>query len=227
MARRPPDDQAPDPAEVLRIAQRAGGRLDEAQADKLARYLGLLMRWNRKLNLVGPSHWREVLETLVPDSFHLPGFLDELGLPAGPLCLDFGAGAGLPGIPLRILRDAGEHHLVEPREKRAVFLQRITAELGLQRTFVHRTRVQGLDPALASADAVMAKAFLPWPQYAALAREWVRPGGAVIVLASHPAPDAQKLAAQAPGLALVRESSYRARGERRYFWGLTPASASS
>lgn len=227
MARTPLDNQGPEALEVQSVALEAGGRLTLEQAEKMAHYLGLLMHWNKALNLVGPSDWREVLKTLAADSFHLPGFLEELGLPAEPVCLDFGAGAGLPGVPLRILWSRGEHHLVEPREKRAIFLQRVAAELRLQRTFVHQLRVQDLPPRLADADAVMAKAFMPWPQYVELARGWVRPGGAVIVFAARPAPDEAELASLAPGVRLVRELCYECCGKKRYFWGMIPAKASS
>jgi 16S rRNA (guanine527-N7)-methyltransferase len=130
-------------------------------------------------------------------------------------------------VPLRIVWSRGEHHLVEPREKRAIFLQRVAAELSLKGVFVHQLRVQDLPPELADADVVMAKAFMPWPRYVALARGWVRPGGVVIVFSSHPAPDEAELASLAPGVRLAREFSYKCCGKKRYFWGMLPASASS
>ncbi len=227
MARTPPDNQGPAPSELRREAVAAGARLDDGQADRLARWLALLMRWNKALNLVGPSNWREVVRALLPDSFRLPAFLDALSLPAAPRCLDFGAGAGVPGVPLRILWPRGELHLVEPRQKRAIFLQRSVAEAGLARTFIHQLRVQDLPDDLAGADVIIAKAFMPWPEYAALAREWIGPRGVVVVLASHAAPGPEKLAGKAPGMALVREESWGEAGRPRYCFALTPARASS
>ncbi|HEX5691891.1 MAG TPA: 16S rRNA (guanine(527)-N(7))-methyltransferase RsmG, partial [Roseiflexaceae bacterium] len=46
--------------------------------------------------------------------------------------IDVGAGAGFPGLPLKILRPALHLTLVESIEKKAAFLRHIAAELGLQ-----------------------------------------------------------------------------------------------
>ncbi len=54
----------------------------------------------------------------------------------GSRVVDVGSGAGLPGIPLAILRPDLEIVLVEPRHRRAGFLERTVMQLGLKRTRV-------------------------------------------------------------------------------------------
>ena len=70
------------------------------QAVPLAAYLDMLVRWNRRTNLVGARTWQEAA-LLALDSLPLARLLDRLPLPAAPCVWDLGAGAGLPGIPLR------------------------------------------------------------------------------------------------------------------------------
>lgn len=92
-------DTFPTREAVLAAAHRLGRDVDPAQAELLAAYLDQLMKWNRKMNLVGPSDWRTVFDRLVVDSLFLADFLAGLRLPERPLCLDFGAGPGCPASP--------------------------------------------------------------------------------------------------------------------------------
>jgi 16S rRNA (guanine527-N7)-methyltransferase len=215
------DAGAITPAEV---AELAGRPLTEAQARGLADYIGLLLRWNAVMNLVGPSDPRTVLTTLVADSFHLADLLGELDLPDSPRTLDLGAGAGLPGIPLRLFWTAGEYWLVEARQKRAAFLQNASARLGLPRTRVFGGRVEHLPARLLPADLVLGRAFMPWRDYLGLAATLVGEGGTVLVMANEPPPN--EPGPLPGGMALTASRSYALAGGDRYFWVFTPASSS-
>ena len=74
------------------------------------------------MNLVGARDWQTALLNLLADSFYLDQFMNGLDLPANPEIWDLGSGAGLPGIPLRIIRQDGIYRMVEAREKRALFI---------------------------------------------------------------------------------------------------------
>ena len=206
--------------DVLSEAGSLGLGPTEAQAGKLAAYLDLLEKWNRSTNLVGPRTWREMFSTLVLDSFHLAGFLETLPLPEAPLCLDLGAGAGLPGIPLRALWQRGTYHLVEVREKRAAFLRVCLGTLKLPGTLVFAGRAQDAAQKLGPADLVLSRAFLPWPELLPLARPMLAPGGKLVVLANEPPPGLPG------GWRLTAQLDYEAAGKPRYFWGLEPESIS-
>lgn len=224
------------PAEVLAEAARAGFALDDVQAGALAQYLTLLLKWSRAMNLVGRAQWPEVFRDLAADSLHLAAFLRALPLPAEPLSLDLGAGAGLPGIPLRCVWDAGTYVLVELREKRAIFLRQAVGETRLARVRVFHGRAEDAGAELARlglpgrADLVVSRAFMPWPKLLPLAAGLLAPGGRLVVLASEPPPgDVGAVIGAGEGGAFALEAAreYASGGagaKRRYFWSLTPAS---
>ena len=104
---------APDAAETAARSAALGRNLSAEEARLLAVYLDMLVRWNRRMNLVGPASGLEILETLIQDSWFLADLLTELAPQPGEI-LDLGAGAGLPGIPLRVFWKSGRYFLVEP-----------------------------------------------------------------------------------------------------------------
>jgi len=228
---------APAPGEVASEARRAGFKLAPEQAEALSRYLTLLLKWNRAMNLVGRAGWPDVFRDLAADSLHLAAFLPRLSLPRGPLTLDLGAGAGLPGIPLRVLWDKGDYVLVELREKRAVFLTQAVGALKLPRTHVLRGRAEEALDALASlpglgladaagqgerrADLVLSRAFMPWPKLLPLAAQLLGPGGTLVILANEVPPEPAALATA--GFALAQSQSYPSGARPRYFWALVKA----
>ena len=126
-----------------------------------------------------------MLSGLVADSWHLADFLagPEVGAvlppPGAPLCLlDFGAGAGLPGIPLRAFYPGGEYVLLESRVKRAIFLGEAVDRLKLPATFVAEGRVEVTVPPIVAArpgvfTLCLGRAFAPWPQFLELCRTLV------------------------------------------------------
>jgi len=223
---------APDAAAVTAAAAGLDRRLDPEQARGLALYLSELAAWNRRMNLVGHADWREVLADLVADSWRLADFLAGLAWPEGegrPRCVDVGAGAGLPGIPLRLFWTAGEYVLLEPRQKRAAFLNRALSLLRPPRTRAVCGRLEQAG-SLFPADLFLSRAFRPWPEVLDLARPRLAPGGRCVILAGEPPPagDDPRLA----GWTLEARVSYSVLSgaadagpsAERWFWSLTPAS---
>jgi 16S rRNA (guanine527-N7)-methyltransferase len=185
---------AVDPRELAAEAAALGCILDDATLRDLGVYLELLMRWNRAMNLTGARTWQEALRTLVVDSLRLAPFLEQLPLPASPLCWDPGAGAGLPGIPLRLLWRRGEYWMIEAREKRALFLSTVLARLDMPGTHVHRGRLEqfmaGHPAGQAPPDLVLSRAFMPWRKLLALVGDRLGADGAVVFLFNEPPPEA-------------------------------------
>ncbi|MFO7609248.1 MAG: RsmG family class I SAM-dependent methyltransferase [Candidatus Krumholzibacteriia bacterium] len=102
----------------------------------LAAYRAEVLRWNRRINLISRQQPAGRLDALIDQCDR--AFAALLGaypeLCRGPqLYCDLGAGAGLPGFVWheRLIRQAAgtESWLVEPRDKRAWFLERV-ARLG-------------------------------------------------------------------------------------------------
>jgi 16S rRNA (guanine527-N7)-methyltransferase len=227
-------ETALDQTAVIRAAAALGRELSARQAAVLTGYLELLCRWRRKINLVGPTDWPTILAMLVADSWHLADFLTgptvgaALPGPGTPLCLlDFGAGAGLPGIPLRAFYPGGEYVLLEARAKRAIFLGEAVDRLGLPGTFVAEGRVEvTVPPILAARPGVFAvclgRAFAPWPRFLDICRGLV-PGPMAVVTMTGEAPDP---AAVPPAFVLAGQAGYPAPGRPRYLSLFTPRAAS-
>jgi 16S rRNA (guanine527-N7)-methyltransferase len=95
--------------------------------------------------------------------------------------VDLGSGAGLPGIVLALLLPDIEVTLLEPMQRRVVFLTECVAALGLVNATVLRGRAEDWAGKLA-ADAVTARAVAPLARLAPLALGLVRPGGIVLAV---------------------------------------------
>lgn len=197
---------------------RLGMESSDASAQAMATYLRLLLKWNAKINLVGVNSWPEILSRLIADSWHLGRFLFEHIQVDDPLCLDFGAGAGLPGIPLRMFWGKGRYWLVEVRVKRAMFLRQVLTEIALPNTFVFGGRAETLGMDCRSVDLGISRAFMPWKEFLGFACDYVRPDGMCVVMAS------QSWSKETlPGWKLVAEYGYPVEGNLRYFWGFRRA----
>lgn len=210
-------NDTPAPEAVQALALELGREMNERQSQGLATYLAELIKWNKRLNLTGADDWRRALSELVIDSWHLADFLPGLGLPVNPLTLDIGAGAGLPGIPLRLFWTDGDYVMVEPRQKRAAFLNVALALTGLPRTKVVRSRAEGLEPELTSADCVLGRAVMPWRDFLAMASGLLAPGGKCVVFANAPKPEGETPLGFVQGPSL----SYAVSGKERYFWSFS------
>lgn len=204
------------PDEAAARARTLGRALDPAQARGLAGYLGLLETWNRKMNLVGPATWPEMLDELVADSWVLADLLAEQVAPDDPLTLDYGAGAGIPGVPLRLFWKAGRYVLIEPRAKRAGFLRQCLAMLGLACTEVFEGRAESLTlpGGRAAADVCLSRAFQPWREFLETVRPVFGPASLAVVFANQARPECDP----PEGYALRLSRAYPRQGRDGYFW---------
>jgi 16S rRNA (guanine527-N7)-methyltransferase len=156
---------------------------------QFSRYLDLLLLWNRAQNLTGFESPPEIVRGLFEDSLL---FLPLL-LPDRPLrVVDIGAGAGIPGMPLRIIDEGIEITLIESKRKRVSFLKTVRRELGLDNGLMIE---EGRAEALASEvvrrdgefDAAVARAVGNLRQVVPIALQYLKPGGVFIVSAPPPA----------------------------------------
>ena len=125
-------------------------------ARRLDRYAAMLLRTQAHTNLIADSTVPQLWTRHIADSLQL------LPLASGAKTwVDFGAGAGFPGIVVAcMLADTPgvTVHLVESRQKKAVFLRDVVTALGLPAQ-VHAERAENCGDSLAcTADVVMARA---------------------------------------------------------------------
>lgn len=113
--------------------------LGEGSFGRLQRLVGLWRQYGRAINLVGgidePSLWEHVTESLLGVA------LVEQQPRAGEstVWVDVGSGGGLPGLVVAAVRE-WETVLIEPRERRAAFLDLGLASVGMGRGYVIRGR---------------------------------------------------------------------------------------
>lgn len=122
---------------------------DDAIADRLYRdnyktirqYVDILVSSGVDWGLIGPREIGRLWERHILNSIAL-----ESLIPEGCRVADVGSGAGLPGIPLAILRPDLEMTLIEPMLRRSNFLTEALDELGLDdRVTVVRGRAEDAD----------------------------------------------------------------------------------
>lgn len=103
----------------------------------IAIYRSELLKWNAKLNLIGPEA-REHLDEHIAEAVAAA----EVLKPGGEV-LDVGSGGGLPAIPMAIVSPDARFHLVEADQKKWAFLKHVVRECGLN-SVVHGDRLQRL-----------------------------------------------------------------------------------
>ncbi|WP_133477842.1 16S rRNA (guanine(527)-N(7))-methyltransferase RsmG [Cognatilysobacter segetis] len=193
-------DLPPDLRPMLESGLTALG-LDTAHAPRLLAYLALLVRWNATYNLTAIRHPREMVAKHLLDSLAMHPFVDPLVASGGALA-DLGTGAGLPGIPLAIVKPGLRVTLVESAGKKARFMRQAIRELGLADARVAESRIEALDEPGAYA-AITARALATIPLILELGGHLLAPDGVLLAMKGvHPA---DELAQLPPGWAL-RES---------------------
>ncbi|MGD0733831.1 MAG: 16S rRNA (guanine(527)-N(7))-methyltransferase RsmG [Terracidiphilus sp.] len=102
--------------------------LDPALGQRFEDYLGLLMRWNARINLTAIRDEEGILTRHFIESIAC-----ALALPQGiRTLLDFGSGAGFPGVPIALCRPEIAVTLAESQGKKAAFLQEAIRVLDLR-----------------------------------------------------------------------------------------------
>lgn len=199
-------------------AREIGVVLTAAQIAAFFRYRALIARWNSRARLTALADPVEVIRLHFVDSL--------LCLIAAPLAsavtlIDVGSGGGLPGIPLAIARPHFRVTLLEPAARKAAFLERAVAELGLPCAVVaERAEVAGRAPQLREQfDAAVARAVAPLATLVEWTLPFVRVGGSAVLLKG-PAVDTEmtRAAQTAPSLGGGTPALLRARlagGQRR------------
>jgi 16S rRNA (guanine527-N7)-methyltransferase len=150
--------------------------LDPALGERFEDYLGLLMRWNARINLTAIRDEEGILTRHFVESIAC-----ARALPAGiGTLLDFGSGAGFPGVPIALCRPEIAVTLAESQGKRAAFLQEAVRVLGLA-TKVYAGRAELLK---ARFDCVVLRAVDRMPQAVRAASKLASPEGRVLVMAT-------------------------------------------
>jgi 16S rRNA (guanine527-N7)-methyltransferase len=146
-------------------------RLDDEADRRFESYRSLFFRWRRRLNLSGirDDDEEHILSRHVVECIAVARDMP----PAIMTLLDFGSGAGLPGIPIALCRPEIAVTLAESQGKKAAFLQEAVRVLGIKAK-VHAGRAEALGAVF---DCVILRAVDKMPKAVAAAVALVAPGG--------------------------------------------------
>ena len=162
--------------------------LSPAQLDQFARYADLLIEWNLRFNLTAIVDPRDIV---------IKHFLDSLSairsIPPGSIKLiDVGAGAGLPGIPIKLVRPEVSLTLLEATRKKCDFLQAVSDDLRLTQVHIVNARAEEagrLEEHREQYDIAIARAVADLPVLAEYLLPFVKVGGLAIAQKSREAED--------------------------------------
>ena len=107
---------------------------------QLVSYLELILKWNARTNLTAIRTPEEIVRRHFGESLFAATHLGECST-----LLDFGSGAGFPGIPIQLMRPDVQVTLAESQGKKAAFLREAIRTLDL-RTEVWAGRVESMLP---------------------------------------------------------------------------------
>ncbi|MGI8968310.1 MAG: 16S rRNA (guanine(527)-N(7))-methyltransferase RsmG [Chloroflexota bacterium] len=131
--------------QLLRVgAHRLGISLSEQQCRLFVRYCLAIIETNAHTNITAMRTPEQIMRGLFLESLTMiPAFPSEWMQSKSVIHLiDVGTGAGVPGVPLKIVFPQWRVTLVESVGKKAGFVQRVGGELGLQDVDVLTARAE-------------------------------------------------------------------------------------
>ncbi len=166
----------PAPLDPAAFRTRTGVSRETLQ--RLGIYAGLLVKWQRAVNLVARDSLEDLWRRHMLDSAQLKPLLPPQPATGPRVVVDLGSGAGFPGMVLAIL-GAGDVHLIESHRRKCAFLAEVARATGT-RVFIHAARLEELAPW--PAHVVTARALAPLSRLLGLAAPFLGPGGVCLFL---------------------------------------------
>ena len=143
---------------------------------RLDTYAGLLVKWQAKINLVGPATLPDLWRRHFLDSAQL---LPLLPAAAGTL-VDLGSGAGFPGLVLAVMTE-WRVHLLDSDQRKCAFLRQVALDCGVvDRVTIHPKRIEQVTGI--AADVVTARACAPLGELLDLAEPFIGEKGTGVFL---------------------------------------------
>lgn len=171
----------------MSFTRQMGEQCTPGQLDALREYCSLLRVWGSRRNIMSRKDLPHLVDLHVCDSLSAlplisPGFVGS--------AMDLGSGAGLPGIPLAIMRPSIDFVLVDARLGRIEFLEVAVERLGLARVRSVRAGARELGaPHRGRYGVVLARAVGKLPSLVPLVAPCLAPDGFFVAFkgASYPA----------------------------------------
>ncbi|WP_447554759.1 16S rRNA (guanine(527)-N(7))-methyltransferase RsmG [Vreelandella sp. EE22] len=139
------------------------------QRDQLLALVALLHKWNRAYNLTAVRDISDMVARHVLDSAAIAPYV------TGKTLLDVGAGPGLPGLVIAILKPEVNVTLVDSNGKKVRFQRQAVMELSLANATPAQARVEAFSGQ--AFDQLVSRAFASLIDFVSLTRTLVAPGG--------------------------------------------------
>lgn len=148
-----------------------------SQLDKLFNlYRKELLEWNQKFNLTAITGPEEIKVRHFEDSLSILQAIDL----TDQKVVDIGAGAGFPGIPLKIVRPRIKLTLIEATRKKVEFLKHMISVLDLKDTEAVWGRAEELPQYFGKYDVAVSRAVAKLPTLVKYCLPYLKPGGIMI-----------------------------------------------
>lgn len=138
-----------DTAIIARLL-RPFAELEEAHLASISTYIDLLLKWNARVNLTAVRDPEEIVtrhfgESIFAARTLMPAWSETQGAQGQArqqAVIDFGSGAGFPGLPFAMLVPAAQVTLIESNHKKAAFLNEVISALVLKNARVFSRRAE-------------------------------------------------------------------------------------
>ncbi|HEV8574970.1 MAG TPA: 16S rRNA (guanine(527)-N(7))-methyltransferase RsmG [Dehalococcoidia bacterium] len=161
------------------VCKQLRNRLSSVEDDAFDLYYRRLVEARGRANLTSLRDRESIERRLFLESIVLLRTLEEAGVVWTPV-IDIGTGAGIPGIPVKIVRPDLEMTLLEATGKKARFVEETVKELGLSDVQVIHGRAEELAREQAHRESyalALARAVGPLRMLVELALPFLRIGG--------------------------------------------------
>ena len=171
-------------AGLAQLAMDGVADVSEEARNALVQYVQLLVKWNRVYNLTAVKDPLDMVNRHLHDSLILSRWLPEhpTGAPESVDLIDIGSGAGLPVLPLAIVRPDLAFVSIESSGKKTRFQQQVVVELGLENVDVRNNRVQDTQ---AKALVVTSRAFTAPGEFLGIAAPLCHLESKIIIMLTH------------------------------------------
>jgi len=153
-------------------------RPTDIQCDRIRSYVSLLLKWNRSISLTTVTDESEIVKFHFGESGYALSIVPDMN---GRLA-DVGAGAGFPGVALKIFSESISLILIESNAKKCAFLSEVVRELRLDQVTVVRARFEDvLDNFRCGLSLVAARALGNYDQLLRWSESALVSGGRVVL----------------------------------------------
>lgn len=144
--------------------------------EKLKAYLGLLEKWQPKINLISNNTLENAWERHFEDSAQIVELLPR----NAKVLFDLGSGAGFPGLVLAMKRKDVNVHLVESDQKKCSFLKTVSRETETP-VQIHNLRIEDVSRETIP-DVITARALASLEKLFEYCADWIKANPEIMLI---------------------------------------------